>query len=399
MGNCCGKQSLKSSPSNSFTNLKFPSQGEGKQVAKSPGGRSRRKSGDSTKGKKNDSPQINTVLSQPQNGVYTGKPTQDKLPQTKHHIKHSDRKQPSPLPQRPDPVGEDGRSSSYRLRQADVVAGTESKAGGRGSNHNSLDRSTPTSQLTTDRSGSMRLEQQLLAGHRRTDSTDLAKRGHTRTGSGSSHAFRDRVDSQKRIPADFIRKGSWTVNEPKLTRGDSNEKEYSPVSAHRTNHSSRVAPPPGPPAPSPPSILVDHCAKQLPRSQASPTPQKSSIPPPTSPSLLTRSDSCKNELNPVLRNKPHLQERRQVVSAITINTALCNGSDSGSNNSSGNRRSTDFSGPVPHSRKPKGLGSNEQSACVLKWKKGNLLGRGTFGKVSILQCHVISVLLCISVIV
>lgn len=364
MGNCCTKQSLKSSPSNSFTNLKFGPNGERKPSAKSPSGKTRHKSGESVKGKKDNLPPINKVLSQPQNGHYT-----ENLP----HQPASDQGKPThyvkpPSPKYQEPIDENGRTPSYRLRQADLRSDHEQTDGDSGSKTSSIDRATPTSQLTGDRAGSLRLEQQLLHGHRRSGSNDF-KKGHNRNGSNTNNIVRDRSDSQQRVHADYIRKGNWALHDPKLKRGDSSDKkDYSPVSARNTNTQ---------PILTQPSILVDHCANSNVGQRLSPSPVKSSIPPPTSPSM-TRSDSCKNELNPMLRNKPHLQERRQVVSAITINTAACNDGEF-SPISDGRRRSSDFTAPTNQTdRDPK---SNQQLACVLKWKKGNLLGRGTFGKV------------------
>ena len=357
MGNCCGKESYKSSPSNSFTNLKIPGQSEQKLSGKITGGRSRHRSGDSNKETKNNrghaiNPTYTQKSSTTCNGDAQNNPSKH-ISQRSNDRTNFSHEQPSPASARPDPVGEeDGRVSSYRLRQADLGGNAESS---------SMDRSTPTSQLTNDRAGSLRLEQQLIVGHRRTGSSDLTKKIHLP--SNAPHGGRERSDSQKRIPVDFIRKGSWTVSEPKLTRGDSSDKkDYNPVSAQRPGQGPVLQ------IPSQPSILVDHCVDRSSLANEKSV-QKSSIPPPTSPSM-TRSDSCKNELNPVLRNKPHLQERRQVVSAMTIDTGM---SDTNSNHRLSDLALT----AAPIAGRP-----DQHLACVLKWKKGNLIGRGTFGKVS-----------------
>lgn len=392
MGSCCGKESLKSSPSNSFTNLKFPASGERKQSTKSNGVRSRQKSGDSVKSKKSDKSPAAKPTAAPRKSLTRAENLPNSYNHSTNNVRHSEHKPPSPAVRRQENLDEEGRTPSYRLRQADLRGKLDGGDGSDGSKQNSIDRSTPTSQINNDRAGSIRREQQLITGHRRTGSTDLMKRGHARTGSNANQGMRDRADSQKRIQADFIRKGSWTLNEPKLTRGDSHDKkEYSPVLVRTNSNGRRIQNNSHPQ--SQPSILVDHCVDQ--KNQTNSSPQKSSIPQPTSPSM-TRSDSCKNELNPVLRNKSHLQERRQVVSAITIDTNACNGTastDSGSNDS--RPHSGDFT-TAQHIPNGKDLDSQLQLNGVIKWKKGNLLGRGTFGKVSLMHLFYNIYFVCIS---
>lgn len=381
MGNCCGKQSYKSSPSNSFTNLKFTTATEQKSTSKSSNGRVRKKSGDSTKGSKpaKPAPAPRAVHT---NSNINSSPYQDKA----RPVQTSKTAHP-PFSNIPT-ANDDGRTPSYKLQQADLITkGNVQNLPDNIQNHGAKQSSnsqTNGSPVSNDRTGTGRSAQQMaLKGHRRTGSTDLMKKGHSRTGSAVSSVVRDRSDSQKRVPADFIRKGSWTLNDPKLKRKDGDKAlEYSPVSTRRVPNTSFHQPPQ-------PSILADHHVTanegKQPRADYLNAPSSSpllnsSIARPTSPSVITRSDSCKNELNPVLRNKSHLQERRQVVSAITINTGLCNSSEADSSSSS-RRGSADLSTDVLVT-KDTDPNIHQQCACVIKWKKGNLLGRGTFGKVS-----------------
>jgi len=340
MGNCCGKQSSKSSRSNSFTNLKFTHPEDGKSQAK----RIRRKSGDTVKSK-TSIPDL-TVATEKQMICNGNKVEPPSYYDQKHSqpVNHSDNVN-GILSQHQ--VDDEGRTPSYKLRQEDLykTKSNVSESQSFGSNH---------SPVINDRAGSLRMEHQLVSGHR------------------------DRADSQKRIPADYIRKGSWTVSEPKVKRNDSDNKLDS--------RSSPLLGRNGAIPPAHPSILTDHRVKTSslrPHNQTefSNTNQTSSIQKRTSTSSMTRSDSCKNEVNPVLRNKPHLQQRRQVVSAMTINTAVANGSEDSSSNGSGRHLSVETK-PTGFNSRPSNFDQQSQCACVIKWKKGNLLGRGTFGKVS-----------------
>lgn len=368
MGNICVKPT-KSSPSNSFTNLKFT---PASRKNSKNGGKQRRKSGGSSiksNGKKSlpaDDERYNppiTTGNSLYNTVYKEQTpyTNTQNPQlvkangspNNHNYPHHERTtevQPS------------SRSSSYKLVQTDLAGNDDS---GKGSMERSYNSQVSTNTNSGDRTGTARLEQQLLRGHMRTDSSDLMKKhGHSRQGSSGSNAMvRDRSDSARRgggggvsapVAADFIRKGSWTVSEPKVHRNNSDKDSKSSPRTNRTQ----------------PSILTDHRVKNTPS-----PPPRSAIQRPNSPSM-TRSDSCKNEINPVLRNKPHMQiqQRRQVVSAMTINTGLTVASSGSSSTSS--RRASDSEEYTTN------LNVEQHCACVIKWKKGNLLGRGTFGKVS-----------------
>ena len=381
MGNCCDKQT-KSSPSNSFTNLKFtpvarkPSKSSNKQRRKSGGSvksnSKSRPSEDSSKvlPKPTGNSLYNTVYNEqtpytskqnPQlnkaNGSTTHGQQQYSPSQNQQQYSHSQNQTPEP----PQPGS---RSSSYKLVQSDLIGQDDSGKG-------SMERSYTSQGSGGERSGSIRLEQQLMRGHIRTNSADLMKRGHSRQGSNGSIVVRDRSDSQRRgapVPADFIRKGSWTVNEPIVRRNNSDKsiKVYDNSLDKKSSPRSHVS------NTNQPSILADHKVTNTPS-----PPPRSAIQRPTSPSSMTRSDSCKNEVNPVLRNKPHnIQQRRQVVSAMTINTGLTTTGYGSSNSSQINSRRASDSEEYTTS-----LNVEQQCACVIKWKKGNLLGKGSFGKV------------------
>lgn len=379
MGNCCGKENLKSSPSNSFTSLKFTTAKERKPSTKSNSSKVRRKSGGSnkeprnsiepTKQKQPPAPYTNgrayTEKARPTNNQPTsgGRPTNN---QHQSGAKHPNNQQPSGKLSNSNSsngvtADGDGRTPSYKLRQADLVREGSPGTPESGRKLSSIERRCleVNKSPVLDRAGGLRLEQQLLTGHRRTGSGASSLSG--------SQSARDRSDSQRRaVPADFIRKGSWTHNESRIRRNDSDNKITQP--SPLLTRSSKV-----PPVNAQPSILVDHCVTEESRSNKI---SSSSIPAPTSPSL-TRSDSCKNDENPVLRNKGHLQQRRQVVSAMTIDTGLTDISNEN------NLHPGDYTGrgvPVrANSKLPPN--AHQQCASVLKWKKGNLLGRGTFGQV------------------
>lgn len=370
MGNCCEKQT-KSSPSNSFTNLKFTP--VTRKLSKS-GSKQRKKSGGSVKsnGKSRPSEDGSKVLPKPTgnslyNTVYNEQTpyTSKQNPQlqkansiTDHQYQYTQTHNDTAEPPQPT-----SRSSSYKLLQSDLLAQEDSGKG-------SMDRSYTSQGSGGEKAGNVSLEQQILRGHMRTNSSDLVKRGHTRQGSNGSIVVRDRSDSQRRgapVPADFIRKGSWTVNEPKIHRNNSDKS----ITIHDNSLDKKSSPRSRVGGGNQPSILTDHKVTNTPS-----PPSRSAIQRPMSPSSMTRSDSCKNEVNPVLRNKPHnIQQRRQVVSAMTINTGLTTASSSNSSQTN-SRRASDSEEYTTS------LNVEQQCACVIKWKKGNLLGKGSFGKVS-----------------
>ena len=247
------------------------------------------------------------------------------------------------------------KSSSYRLRQEDLsgTLGTGSTYSGHSSRESSAQNT-----LENQRPKEVSLEKQLWRGHVRGESTDRIRSGHSRSNSSTSGVFRDRSDSQKRVPADYIRKGSWAVTESKLQRSNSDQQpDVTKSQAHHLDH---------------PSILADHAVNQVPQIVTSQY-RPSSIQPPTSPTALTRSDSCKNELNAVLRGKSNLKERRQVVSEIHLDIEAIN-----SRNASSEDGTPSDDGNTSRMRGLDGQGGHDPA---VKWKKGNLLGKGSFGKV------------------
>lgn len=275
------------------------------------------------------------------------------------------------------------KSSSYRLRQEDVGGSSlpDNNSYHTNSNNSSRDNSQENTLETTkdslDRVSKLTLEQQILRGHKRTGSQDI-KFGHTRTASSGSIQLltRDRSDSQRKIvPADFIRKGSFAMTESKLQRRDSDQRQQPDVTQSQTNPLVIDS------TNNQPKILVDHI------------PMRTSIHAPVSPSL-SRSDSCNNEINPVLRGK-NLQARRQVVSAMHLDLGIGTGS---SNSSEDYDTSLDGErSRKAYKRTRPATTFDHHSECVIKWKKGNLLGKGSFGKVrtTLLIIHLGTYLICL----
>jgi len=342
MGNCCAKAGL--SPSSSFQDLKIVN-----------GKATRRRSSGGQTAKKAPVPMKTAVATG--NSLYNSLYNEQSSPYTKRTGERLPPKHvPSPVYI---PPKESPRSDSYRLRQEDLN-GTKPLTSppdsslpesGRGSLESKQSHESPR----TERRGSISLEQRLLRGHIRTGSN-----GHKRTGSGTSDIIpRERGDSKRGlVHADYIRKGSWAVTESKVQRNDSggSAKDKPRIEISVTGSLDRDS-------------GTSDCSEELP-----PHIQRPGYPSSISPVIgeLSRSGSCKNELNPVLRSrKENLLTRRQVVSEVrleTLDLALC------VDEATADRRQRILSDSE--------ASANEECACVIKWKKGNLLGKGTFGMVS-----------------
>lgn len=367
MGNCITKPLSKSSRSNSFTNLKFTPGVMVKEQKETNGisqGSSHiiQTSAHVTAGKVLNRP--NAVP--PAASVATGNSLYNSI----YNEQSSPYRQRKSVPRRdsqPQPHGtaksDDSKSSSYRLRQEDLCStmGTSSVHSDQSSRASSTQNT-----MENQRAKDVSLEKQLWRGHMRSESTDRIRPGHSRSNSAASGVFRERSDSQKRVQADYIRKGSWAVTESKLQRCENDQQpDVTKSRAHQLDH---------------PSILADHAVNQTPHIQNIQY-SHSSIQPPMVVAPLTRSDSCKNELNAVLRGKSNLQERRQVVSEIHLDIEAIN-----NNYASSDDGTPSDEGPPSRLQD---LDRQVDRDSAIKWKKGNLLGKGSFGKVIMLRYFLI----------